>query len=182
MAQSAAKTAAKDNGNYAFALGKSQLYINTTNLQDPTTYTNVTCPNFENFSNPTGNNDCPQVSLASLACGLNETAAAPAGGEPADEQVFSLTTTSTMNYPEPGIGTQLGVQTQINLDGSKGGTDYCTAPTGSTSLGDIFNYAISNGTQFIEITPDLAADSSCYMAMQSTLVTLLSAPNANCLY
>jgi hypothetical protein len=187
VAQLAAKTAAKDNGNYTFALGKSQLYINTTNLQDPTTYPNVTCPNFENPSNPTGNNDCPQVSLASFACGLNETAAAPAGGEPADEQVFSLTPTTTpptptMNYPEPGIGTQLAVQTQVNLDGSKGGTDYCTAPSGSTSLSDIFNYAIANGTQFIEITPDLAADSACYMPMQSALVTLLSPPNANCLY
>jgi hypothetical protein len=115
------------------------------------------------------------VSEASLACGLNETGQSGQVGES-----FKLNGTGTLFT---GIGTQLGVQTDIGLDQATQTTpDYCTAPAGQTNLGDIVTYAIDNGTQFIEVTSDLVADSNCYSYMATVLSVLLSPTRSSCLY
>jgi hypothetical protein len=166
VALSAAQAASSALGQ-TFSLNKTNLFVNTTQLQDPTPACGTgTIP------------DCAAVSVATLSCDLNETA----GGMSPDQRSFMLNATAT---PETGVGTSIGVQTATLLDNASQNPthiDYCTT-TGPVTLDTIFNFGISNGAQFVEITADLATDPDCSMSLQNLVTSLGSAnPQTNCLY
>ncbi len=164
IAQTAATNAASGvSPPVTFSLSASDLYVNTTDLEDP----DPPCTDF-----PTSN-DCQAASQASLSCDLNETVS----GDTSEQGVFELYGTPDYVYTV-GAGTSLGVQTMDGLDGSP---DYCSSGA-SPSLSQILNFAIQNGAQFIELTPDIAFDSTCQSAYASILADFPNTTYTNCQY
>jgi hypothetical protein len=164
IAQTAATNAAAGvSPPVTFSLSASDFYVNTTDLENP----DPPCTDF-----PTSN-VCQAVSQASLSCDLNETVS----DNTSEQGVFELYGTPDYVYTV-GAGTSLGVQTMDGLDGSP---DYC-ATDASPSLSQILNFAIQNGAQFIELTPDIAFDSTCQSAYASILADFPNTTYTNCQY